>query len=306
VIGVGLTLQPDEEYLELVAPLLPSVDYFEIAPETTWWEAPAAAAAGPDAPLPPLLPNGYHRRFAALGQRLGKAFVGHGVGLSLGTASRADAPRRRRWLARLRADQAVFGFRWYTDHLGASSLAGQAVGLPLPLPHSAYAAALVGRRLRALQAIVPAVGVENTAQYFLLGDPLAEPAFLARALRGAGTHLLLDLHNLYTTAENLGFSTTEYLAQLERHAVLDRVIELHLSGGSYSDGSWLPGARVLRLDSHDAAVPEPVWRLLTDVLPRCPRLRGVTLERMEGTVSAGDVAALADELSRIRAALARS
>jgi uncharacterized protein (UPF0276 family) len=305
VIQVGLTLQPDEEFLDLVAPLLPSVDYFEVAPETTWWEAPTDPDALPGNTISPLVPNGFHRRFAALGQRLGKGFVGHGVGLSLGTTSRADAPRRRRWLARLRADQAVFGFRWYTDHLGASSLAGQAVALPLPLPYSAYAAAVIGQKLRALQAIIPDVGVENTAQYFVFGDPLAEPAFLSRVLRGAGTHLLLDLHNLYTMAENLGFDAAEYLARLDHHRVLARVIEIHVSGGSYSDGSWLPSQRSLRLNSHDAAVPEPVWQLLSSVLPRCPHLRGVTLERMEGTLSVAELPLLATELARIRQALAK-
>jgi uncharacterized protein (UPF0276 family) len=306
VLGIGLTLGPDEEFLDLVAPLLPTVDYFEIAPETTWWEAPAAAdlpTGQAGAADPPLGTNGFHHYFAALGRRLGKPFVGHGVGYSFGTASRADAGRTRRWLQRLRQDHAVFNFRWYTDHLGSSSLAGQAVGLPLPLPYSAYAAALVRRRLKALQQIVPDVGVENTAQYFLLGEPLGEPKFLGQVLRGAQTHLLLDLHNLHTMAANFGFRESAYLDQLDRQGVLSRVIELHLSGGSYSDGSWLPSGRSLRLDSHDTAVPEPVWQLLSAVLPRCPNLRGITLERMEGTIGSADVPLLAGELARIRLAL---
>ena len=45
MLGVGLSLPPDEEFLELVAPLLAdAVDYFEIAPETTWWEPPDSGA----------------------------------------------------------------------------------------------------------------------------------------------------------------------------------------------------------------------------------------------------------------------
>lgn len=308
MLGVGLTLPPDEEFLELVMPLFAdAVDYFEIAPETTWWEplAPesASASAAPQPP-PPLAPNGFHRLFAALGQRFRKPFVGHGVGYSFGTTSPADRLRRRRWLQRLRLDCAVFGFRWYTDHLGATALAGQALALPLPLPYSAYAAQLCRRRLAALQRIVPDVGVENTAQYFVLGDPLDEPAFLRRVLRQPRSHLLLDLHNVHTMAQNLGFSAADYLNRLERHGVLAQVIELHLSGGSYSDGSWLPSGRSLRLDSHDSAVPEAVWQLLSHVLPRCPNLRGVTLERMEGTLAPADLPLLATELDRIRRALA--
>jgi hypothetical protein len=62
----------------------------------------------------------------------------------------------------------------------------------------------------------------------------------------------------------------------------------------------------MRLDGHDDAVPEPVWRLFEDIAPRCPRLRGVTLERMEGTVTgAADVTVLREELKRARRVLAR-
>jgi hypothetical protein len=50
-------------------------------------------------------------------------------------------------------------------------------------------------------------------------------------------------------------------------------------------------------------VPEPVWQLFAEVLPRCPALRGVTLERMEGTVSASDVPELREELRRLRTML---
>ena len=80
----------------------------------------------------------------------------------------------------------------------------------------------------------------------------------------------------------------EWIRSFE-HTPLDQVVELHISGGSMSDPAWLPAKRQLRLDSHDTAVPEPVWKLLDQVLPRCENLRGVTLERMEGTVRPEDV-----------------
>ena len=47
-------------------------------------------------------------------------------------------------------------------------------------------------------------------------------------------------------------------------------------------------------------MPERVWALLQEVAPRCPNLRGITLERMEGTVGPGDVAGLGAELDRLR------
>jgi len=284
-VDVGFTLQPEAAFLDRLAPLLGRVDYFEVAPETTWFAQPGA----------PLIPNGFATRFLDLGLQHGSYFVAHGVGWSMSSNDPSDEPRRNRWLERLALDQAQFEYRWYTDHLGATTLAGEAVTLPLPMPMTSAVAKTVATNLERLQQITPHVGVENTAQTFMLGDPLAEPAFLDRALAGRGHHLLLDLHNLVVTAANVGFEVEAWLDALD----LSRVIEIHIAGGDESDPDWLPSRRVFRLDSHASAVPEPVWQLLEDIAPRCPNLRGITLERMEGTVGPADVAQLDGELSRL-------
>jgi hypothetical protein len=284
-VALAFTLQPEERYLDLVAPLLESVDAFEICPETTW--RPEGGGR--------LVPNGYHDRFRALLARSGRRALAHGVGFSLGSA-RPDPIRRARWLERIRADQALFRYEWYTDHLGATELAGRWLALPLPLPMGEEAAARVRASLAALQQAVPDVGLENSVFYARCGDAAEEPAFIARCLDLPRAHLLLDVHNLFTTAVNAGVDAKRCLAALP----LERVIEIHLSGGSMSDPSWLPGDRPLRLDSHDAAVPEEVWRIAELAIPRCRNLRALTLERMEGTVAERDVPLLREELRRAR------
>jgi uncharacterized protein (UPF0276 family) len=290
VIPVGFTLQPDAEFLERCARILRGADYWEVAPETLWRHRSDGR----------LEPNGFHRRFLEL-PRGGRFFVAHGVGLSLGTAAASDARRRRAWLGRVRADHAAFGFRWYTDHLGASAVDGLAMTLPLPLPMTGEAARVVRRRLAQMQRVVGDVGVEINVAYFLVGDALDEPRFLMDCVRAPRCHLLLDLHNVYTMAQNHGFDPADYLRLLD----LGKVIAIHVSGGSDSDPRWLPSRRVLRLDGHDGAVPELVWRMLEAVAPRCPNLRGVTLERMEGTVGDADVPLLAAEMARLRAIVQR-
>ena len=286
MIPVGLTIQPEREYCELLEPLfLEEADYFEVTPETMW------VRDGDEA----FRPNGYWRVFREYGERTGKPFVAHGVGLSLGTFAE-DGARLARWLEAIRMSQGEFGFLWYTDHLGATVLDGRAVTIPVPLPMTEEAAAAVRARLSALQEIVPDVGFENSAFYYLLGRPLDEPGFFGRILERPRSHLLLDLHNLHTNAVNLGFDAEAYLDRLD----LSRVIEIHVSGGSASEAEWLPSRRVMRLDSHDSSVPEEVWRLLERTAPRCRNLRGVTLERMEGTVGEADVPVLREELRRVR------
>jgi uncharacterized protein (UPF0276 family) len=286
---VGLTLQPDELFLDLLDRVArEDADYYEVTPETLWAESDTG-----------FVPNRFHARLRELVHETGKPVVGHGVGLSLGNVIDSD-PRRARHLEQLARDAATFRFAWLTEHLGASVLGGENTTLPLPMPMTGYGAGLVRARLRELQTLVPDVGIENTCHYFLPGDPLDEPHFISRVLDAPRTHLLLDLHNLFTMAQNFGFDPDAYLDALD----LERVIELHVSGGAESPPGWLPDGSTLRLDSHDGAVPEPVWRMLEDVVPRCPQLSGVTLERMEGTVDAHTVPLLREELGRIRRVLA--
>lgn len=290
-VRVGFALQPDAGFLARVEPLVAEhADYLEVTPETTWRPGPDGA----------LLENGYHRRFREIGAEHGKDFVAHGVGFSLGGFAPEDEARRMRWLARMRADQAAFGYAWWTDHLGVTAPGALDLALPLGLPMTAASAARVRTSLRAMRAVVPDVGFENTALPFVLGDPADEPRFIADVLAEPGAHLLLDLHNLHVHALNFGVDPDRWLAALD----LARVIEIHVSGGSWSAPEWLPSGRRLRLDSHDADVPAEVWRMLDDVLPRCGNLRGVTLERMEGSVAAGDVPRLTAELVRLHEAVA--
>lgn len=287
---VGFSLQPEQRFLELLDPVLrEDVDVFEVAPETTWRRG---ADGGWE-------PNDFWRAFAALGEATGKPFVAHAVHGSLGTADPRDRSRQEQWLRRVAADHATFRFLWFTDHLGAAVLDGRAVALPIALPMTDAMAEVVIDRLRTMQAVVPDVGFENTVTYFVLGDWLDEPQFLARALALPRAHLLLDLHNVHTMALNLGADPREYLRRLDA----DRVVEIHLSGGACSQPQWLPNGRRMRLDSHDHAVPEAVWSLFEAILPRCRNLRCVTLERMEGTVEAADVATIRGELRRVREVL---
>ncbi len=283
--ATGITFQPDAQYLQLLAPALERADYLEVAPETLW----VADGAG-------LRPNGFHRQVQRHAER-GKTIVAHGVGLSLGSIDSADRVRREQWLERIAEDHRMLRYAWYTDHLGASVVAGENVALPMALPMCDAWARALRDNLAALQRIVADVGVETTVHYCSPGDWLHEPAFLASVLSAPRTHLVLDLHNVYTMAINLGIEAEDYLQRVD----LDSVIEIHVSGGRRSDPAWLPNGRTLRLDSHDAAVPEPVWALCETWAPRCRRLRGITLERMEGTVAAGDVDPLLRELDRVRA-----
>ncbi|MEZ5973723.1 MAG: DUF692 family protein [Planctomycetota bacterium] len=112
--------------------------------------------------------------------------------------------------------------------------------------------------------------------------------------------MLLDVHNVYTTAVNAGFNPRTYIERLP----LDKVIEIHVSGGC----SPIPRGCAAAMSCASIATTkgaDEVWELLQFALPRCPKLRGVTLERLEGTIEPDDVPRLVDELQRIRRILGR-
>jgi uncharacterized protein (UPF0276 family) len=282
---LGITLQPEKEYLTLLDPIFRSelVEYFQVAPETTWYTRQGE-----------LFANGFSQTFLQLGQETKKPFVAHGVGFSAGSMAE-DVPRKTKWLARLKEDQKQFQYLWYTDHFGVSSMGGLAATLPIPIWMNDAAGELVRERLALMREVTNDVGLENSVFYFLLGSGLDEASFLQKTL-SEPYWMLLDLHNLYTLSVNFGVSPKEYVARLD----LARVIEIHIAGGTESDPNWLPSKKVIRLDSHDHSIPEEVWGLLEEVLPRCTQLRGVTLERMEGTVTEEDIPKLQQELQRAK------
>lgn len=287
-LGVGMPLHADLEYLELARGLIEEeADYFEVNPETLWRSERGA-----------LVRNDYHALFQTLRERSGKPFVAHGLAFSLGTPAGGDGERVRTeaWLARLRDDQETFRFEWLTEHLGWTQVDGLQATLPLPLPFDREAVLAVAARMNLLRSVVPTVGFENNADYFTLGDPAEWPGFINALCRESSCGLLLDLHNLYTQCLNWGQDPAETLDRI----AADAVLQIHLSGGSESDPEWLPSRRTFRLDSHDGAVPEPVWKLYERALPRCRNLRGVVVERLNGTFPPAEVPALRAELRRAK------
>jgi hypothetical protein len=280
-LGVGFVLQANSEFLSQTKTIVESLaDYYEISPETTW--------------RPGLCPNEFGTLFREMRR---KPFVAHGLDFSPGTP--LDEPRVEPWLKQIREDHAAFNFQWYSEHLGYAHTRRHISMLPLPLPHTDEAIDAVVARMSKIREIVPDVLIENQASTYMLSDPRTEPEFLNRiADRGIG--LLLDLHNAYTQCVNHKMDLNEWLGRIRA----DAVIELHLSGGSESEPEWLDSRRVFRLDSHDSAVPEPVWRAYEKHLPRFRNVRGVTLERLDGTVhSPGDLVA---EFERAKDVYART
>ena len=280
---LGVSLQPDRAFLQHNRALIEErAELFELTPETLW-------RAG-------ALPGAGYETLLALVREAARPVLGHGVLFGLG----APAPTRRAaWLEGLRRDCDAFGFAWFSEHLGWADHGGLHAALPLPLPPTDEAAATVAASLAELQTVCPIVAFENNADLFCLGDPLRQPDLFADICARADAFLLLDLHNAWTFCRNLAVDFDAWLARVP----WSRVLEIHLSGGSESDPEWLPSRRVLRLDSHDGAVPDPVWRAFEASLPRAPNVRAVVLEWLPDGFGPAQAAQLARDFERARSVL---
>ncbi len=192
---------------------------------------------------------------------------GHGV-----TYSPTSVGVRQDWLDHLASDR--FRYRHVTEHWGFSRARGLVQGAPMPLVASEAVVQSTIASMRALAgaARVP-VGLENLALAFSQLNALAQSIMITRVLDEIDGVLLLDLHNIWCQATNFGFDVRELLVRYP----LERVRELHVAGGTWSDSAFGPP---FRRDTHDALFPDEVLELVAWVIPRCPALEVVILERL--------------------------
>jgi uncharacterized protein (UPF0276 family) len=178
----------------------------------------------------------------------------HGVSMSIGSADglRLDYLRRLKALAdRVRP-------LWVSDHLCWTGVEGFNSHDLLPLPYTEAALDLVAANIKTAQDVLerPLV-LENPSSYLTFADDeMPEWAFLAELCRRTGCYLLLDINNIYVSGTNHGFDPADYIDGVP----LERVRQIHLAG--HSQG------KDLLIDTHDHAVPDPVWDLYESVAAR--------------------------------------
>jgi uncharacterized protein (UPF0276 family) len=182
----------------------------------------------------------------------------HGVGLSLAGDAAPDATHLaafRRLIDRLRPPLV-------SEHLAWSRAGGAYLPDLLPFPRTrAVLDRIADNVSRAQDALGRQMLVENPALYLpLTGHEMPETEFLAELVRRSGCGLLVDVNNVFVSANNLGYPAEAYLAALPAEAIG----EIHLAG--HSEDPRLGAA--LLIDSHDAAVGEPVWRLYEQLVER--------------------------------------
>lgn len=272
-LGIGIT------YSSAVEPLLERrpelIQVLEIEPQTTWIKT-----KDPDRPY--RVDEGVMDH---LGRLPGRKLV-HSVGTPVGGTVRPDPAQ----LTLLRETVQYFDAPWASDHLSFNQTPEFATGFFLPPRQTVAGVETVTTSIRDLQDALPVpVAVETGVNYLRpRPDELADGEFVTRVVEGADCGVLLDLHNVFTNALNGRQSLSDVLEELP----LERVWEIHLAGGMELDGFWL--------DAHSGAIPDPLYLVCEDLIPRLPCLGAIVFEIFPSFVPEVGLELVEEQLERLR------
>ena len=193
---------------------------------------------------------------AAIGDARPVSF--HGVGLSLAGAGTPDKTH----LGRLRDLVDRHEPFLVSEHLAWSRSGATHFPDLLPFPRTTEALRRIVENVdQVQQALGRSILIENPSLYIRLDEhEWDETDFLAELASRAGCGLLVDVNNVYVSANNLGYDPVAYLDALPVAAIG----EIHLAGHSQDP---VHGATLL-IDSHDAPIAEAVWLLYAHLIAR--------------------------------------
>ena len=212
----------------------------------------------------------------------------HGVGLSLGSVD----PLSQVHLKKLKSLVDRFEPGLVSDHLCWGSVGGQYLNDLLPLPYTEEALAHVVTRVAEAQDYLGRqMLVENVSSYLQYRhSTIAEWDFLAEVAQRSGCGILLDVNNIYVSAQNHHFDPLTYINAVPSETVQ----EIHLAGFD-SNGDCL-------IDTHGKPVFDAVWPLYDHAIKRFGQIP--TLIEWDTDIPALSV--LLDEAWKARAILENS
>ncbi len=192
----------------------------------------------------------------------------HGVSMSIGSAHGLD----QAYLKKLKTLADRIEPLWVSDHLCWTRTSAHNSHDLLPLPLTQEVLDVVCDNISMAQdTIGRAMLFENPSSYLAFpDDELTEWEFLSEMTRRTGCYLLLDVNNVYVSAQNHSFSAQDYLNGLP----LDRVRQIHLAGHDPATPE-----RNLIIDTHDREVCEAVWDLYAKALAKLPQPVATMIER---------------------------
>lgn len=232
-IGIGLKAQHYEEILRE----RPALDWFEVHPENYMG----------DGGLP-------HKYLTDIAKQYPLSM--HGVGLSLGSADGINDEH----LNALKQVVDRYQPAQVSEHLSWSHWNKTFLNDLLPLPYNKESIAVVVRNIHRVQdRLQRTILIENPSAYLgFTQSTMSETDFLHEVVKQTDCGLLLDINNVYVSANNQNYSTKDYINNYPLHAVG----EIHLAGHAQET---IENQTVL-IDDHGSPVIDEVWELFSSTL----------------------------------------
>jgi uncharacterized protein (UPF0276 family) len=181
--------------------------------------------------------------------------VQHGVSMYFGNPDRPN----REHLKKLKALCQRTNTPWLSDHLCWGSVSGRYSHDLLPMPYTWEAVKRTAQKIREVSDFCERpVAVENLSSYveFHISE-MTEWEFLSEVVEAADCGILLDVNNIYVSSVNHTFDPMIYL----RGVPHERVAQIHIAGHTKHPTHIL--------DTHDAPVISPVWRIYAEAIKIC-------------------------------------
>jgi uncharacterized protein (UPF0276 family) len=233
--GIGIGLKA--EHYEDVLVTKPALDWFEVHPENYM------GAGG----LP-------HKYLSEISEHY--ALSMHGVGLSLGSAdgvSNTHLQALKKVVDRYQPAQV-------SEHLSWSHWNQTFLNDLLPLPYNQESLTVVINNIHKVQDVLQRqILLENPSAYLgFTSSDMSETDFLHHIVKHTGCGLLMDINNIYVSANNQHYSPEEYI----HHYPLEAVGEIHLAGHAQE----IIDNEIVLIDDHGSPVIDEVWQLFAHTL----------------------------------------
>ena len=232
-LGFGLGLRTD--HYQHIIDNKPQVDWFEIISENY------------------MVPGG--KPLAHLDKiRQDYPIVMHGVSMSIGSTDPINAD----YLDKLKLLIDRVEPQWISDHLCWTAVDHVNSHDLLPLPYNESTINHIVERIKQVQdRLGRQMLIENLSSYVTYNNSeIPEWEFVNEIAKRADCFILLDINNIFVSANNHHFKPQEYVKGIDS----DRVMQFHLAGHSYN-GDMI-------IDTHDHDVCDPVWDLYEYALRR--------------------------------------